>query len=160
VTVQWTSHWPEFEAPPAVVAGGPGQGVTVALVDRLEPVAEHDRMKVPALCAVGILSLLACSQHRASTDELVAALTSKGVHVEKKDDLSLRSEWVGAELGVSLVLDYEENYRAVRFTSADLARGHCQEEQGGVPFGTWCLEPLSRSTRQETWQKVALLRTL
>ena len=106
--------------------------------------------------------ILACAaaacRGRSTADELVAALTSKGLHVDKREELAPRPEWVGGELGLDLMLDYEEPYVAVRFTAADLARGYCQEGQGGVPWGVWCLEPTARPFRPETWNKVNELR--
>ncbi len=112
---------------------------------------------------LGVAALLvasgsACSRQRATPDELVASLTSQGLHVEKRAELEPKSEWVGGELGLDLVLDYEEPYLAVRFTASDLARGYCQEGQGGVPFGVWCLEPTARPFKPEIWAKVNQLR--
>ncbi len=116
-------------------------------------------MKLAPLCFASVVIAFACSPHQVSADEMMAALASKGLHVEKRADMEARPEWVGAERAVELVLDYEEPYRGVRFSSPDLARGQCQEGQGGVPFGTWCLEPLAPVPNHDIWGKVELLRT-
>jgi hypothetical protein len=105
------------------------------------------------------LFLTACTRHTSSPAELVAALTSTGLHVEEKAEVPPREEWVGAEMGVDLVLDYEEAYTAVRFPSADLARTYCQGGQQAVQFGSWCIEPHAHPPREETWKKVATLGT-
>ncbi len=115
-------------------------------------------MKAAWLSALAVVVACSCARHPVTTDELVAALVSKGLHVDKTAEMEPKAEWVGAELEADLVLDYEDSYRGVRFSSADLARGHCQEGQHGVPFGAWCLEPVATSPRVETWNKVDLLR--
>jgi len=116
-------------------------------------------MNVARLCALSVIAACACSRPRASPDELAAALTGQGLHVEKKAELDPKPEWVGAELGVDLVLDYDEAYRGIRFSSIDLARGYCQEGPGGVLYRSWCVEPVATSPRHEVWSKVAQLRT-
>jgi plasmid stability protein len=104
------------------------------------------------------LVCVAACHHRATADELAASLTAEGLHVDKQAEYEPKPDWVGAELGVDLVLDYEEPYQAIRFTSADLSRNHCQEGRGGIPIGAWCLEPQSSSPRRDVWHKVDALR--
>jgi hypothetical protein len=116
-------------------------------------------MRVARLHTVTVIVACACSPHRVSSAELVTALEGTGLHVEKRADVEAKPEWVGAEVGVDLVLDYEETYRGVRFASANFARGYCQEGQAGVPVGCWCLEPVGHSPKQDVWNKVNLLRT-
>jgi hypothetical protein len=113
--------------------------------------------RLAAVCLV-LASVAPSCRGRATPDELCAALTSKSLHVEKRGELEPKSEWVGGELGLDLMLDYEEPYLAVRFTASDLAHAYCQEGQGGVPWGVWCLEPLAHPFRPATWNKVNELR--
>ncbi len=110
---------------------------------------------LPLVC----LAAMACSHHRATAHELLTALSNTGLHAQQVAELEPRAEWVGGELGVDLMLDYEQPYLAVRFTSADLARAYCQGGQGGVTYGVWCLEPKVPQFRQDTWNKVNELRT-
>jgi hypothetical protein len=112
----------------------------------------HSRLWV----AVAILAC-ACARHTSSPSELIDALTSTGLHVEKRAEVAPREEWVGAEMAVDLLLDYEEAYTAVRFPSADLARTYCQGGQQAVKFGSWCIEPHAHPPRMETWKKVETL---
>jgi hypothetical protein len=101
----------------------------------------------------------ACERHPTSTPELVAALTSAGVHVEERAERPPSADLPGAELEVELVLDYEEVYRAERYPSADLARTGCQTGQRSIQIGSWCLEPSASPPRVDTWKKVATLET-
>jgi len=115
--------------------------------------------RAPRLASAFLLAS-ACSRHPVSPDDLVSALAGQGLHVEKTAELETKSEWVGAEMGVSLVLDYDESYLGIRFPAADLARAHCQEGSSGVTFKTWCIEPVSSRPKPETWKKVSQVRTL
>jgi hypothetical protein len=99
----------------------------------------------------------ACRQ-RTDPAGLVRLLEGQGVHVDQGAILEPQPEWVGAMMGMDLVLDYEDSYRAIRFQSVDLARAYCQGAPHGVHMDEWCIETSTTSPREDTWQKVIRLR--
>jgi hypothetical protein len=101
----------------------------------------------------------ACSAHRATPEEVVAALKAQGLEVRVIEGSGDAPEWAGFEVRQHLVLDAYEDYAADRFASNDIARGYCETMKSGVRYGLWCLHPLATYPVMATWTKVAALRT-
>ncbi len=113
-------------------------------------------MTKEVLAVALVLGATACS-HKVSPQELASSLNTAGVHAVVSEGDPGLDPWPGSEVTVSLVLDYDDAYAAVRFVSRDLSRDYCHSVTLGVRLDQWCVYPRSRSPNMDTWHKVEAL---
>jgi len=113
-------------------------------------------MRLARVLVLASLAASACT-HKLSPSELAADLTARGAHVETKEASGTVDACPGSELSVDLTIDYEEEYKAIRFPSPDLARACCLTMNMGVRHSGWCIYPGRAAPKMDTWHKVEAL---
>ena len=117
-------------------------------------------MRIPGFaCLLPLAIASACTTHKSTSEELVAALQGQHIEVRVMPAPSSGPEWPGYERSEHFILDGYEDYMADRFASTDITRGYCESFKSGVRVDIWCLHPTSGSFSPETWAKVSALRT-